>query len=102
MTKKHEELVEEIAEILYGSTLYALTKRQSLDEAITLILSAVRDGRLDEELGVVGRAKKDPSKPATWTVTVAALESLGATELSALRGTGKEEEKNGDGSGRPD
>ena len=60
--KKHDELVEEIAKKLWaiqafpGATDWdrAIEKAESI---VILILSAVRDGRLDEELGVAGRAK---------------------------------------------
>jgi len=57
MTKKHDELVEEIAEKIIGyydgSPLVAEEDRRISKEIITLILSAVRDGL--PLLGEVGR-----------------------------------------------
>ena len=62
MTKKHDELVEEIASLI---KVVAIHRNHEVTQAaegaamaiLTRILSAVRDGRLDEELGVVGRGR---------------------------------------------
>lgn len=59
---KHDELVEEISEIWepwdnHGGYCPGWVKLQRAKATIALILSAFHDGRLDEELGVVGRGR---------------------------------------------
>ena len=111
--KKHDELVEEIrllwCEECVDGPLHSETNRiyhegwekvcasgaedlcrERARKVITLILSAVRDGRLDEELGVIGRwarSRSDPKKLGLQSWSVIMSRDKGATLFIALSGT---------------
>jgi|GEM_PF-3127027 len=61
--------------------------KKGINRDVTLVLSAVRDGRLDEELGVVGRT---PYRARViWDEWVIKVLRDGATEFIALSGRGQ-------------